>query len=199
MDSWHGLPADTDREAWLRQVGEDGFHLLTAVWRPDAPVWLRRIPALQTLRQAWLQQYHRDQAGVRAREGDDLPPGQDRLASPYDAEACYGTKRTTGWVGYCLHITETCDDDAPRLITDVATTSAAEGDDSQALPAVHTRLGTGSCCRPNNPSTADTSRQALWWPPAGSTAAKTRPPPWPFGARADAYDTNMYVIRGRVQ
>ncbi|TRO55603.1 transposase, partial [Streptomyces sp. IB201691-2A2] len=122
-------------------MGEDGFHLLTAAWRPDAPVWLRRVPALQTLRQAWLQQYHRDQAGVRAREGDDLPPGQDRLASPYDAEARYGTKRTTSWVGYCLHITETCDDDAPRLITDVATTSAAEGDDSQALPAVHTRLG----------------------------------------------------------
>lgn len=107
VDSWHGLPADTDREAWLRQVGEDGFHLLTAAWRPDAPVWLSRIPALQTLRRAWLRQYHRDQAGVRAREGDDLPPGQDRLASPYDANARYGTKRTTGWVGYCLHLTET--------------------------------------------------------------------------------------------
>ncbi|MEU0203827.1 MULTISPECIES: transposase [unclassified Streptomyces] len=51
-----------------------------------------------------------------------------------------GTKRTTGWVGYCLHLTETCDTRAPRLITDVATTSAAEGDDSQALTGIHTRL-----------------------------------------------------------
>ncbi|MFF0066697.1 IS1182 family transposase [Streptomyces sp. NPDC005279] len=140
VDSWHGLPDDQDRESWLRQVGEDGFHLLTAAWRPDAPDWLRRIPALQTLRWAWVQQYHRGQEGVRAREGEDLPPGHQRLASPYDTEARYGIKKTTGWTGYCLHLTETCEDDAPRLITDVATTSAAEGDDSQALPGIHTRL-----------------------------------------------------------
>lgn len=140
VDSWHGLPADTDRETWLRQVGEDGFHLLTAAWHSGAPDWLRRIPALETLRHAWVQQYHRDQAGVRVRGGEDLPSGGERLSSPYDTEARYGTKRTTGWIGYSLHITETCDDDAPRLITDVATTSAAEGDDSQALPGIHARL-----------------------------------------------------------
>ncbi|MDQ0931703.1 IS1182 family transposase [Streptomyces turgidiscabies] len=140
VDSWHGLPDDQDRDSWLRQVGEDGFHLLTAAWRPDAPDWLRRIPAVQTLRRAWVQQYHRDESGVRVREGEDLPPGHQRLASPYDTDARYGIKKTTGWVGYCLHLTETCDDDVPRLITDVATTGAAEGDDSQALPGIHTRL-----------------------------------------------------------
>ncbi|MEV6058253.1 IS1182 family transposase [Streptomyces sp. NPDC052107] len=139
VDSWHGLPDDQDRDSWLRQVGEDGFHLLTAAWRPDAPDWLRRVPALQTLRRTWVQQYHRDRSGVRAREGEDLPPGHQRLVSPYDTDARYGIKKTTGWTGYWLHLTESCDDDAPRLITDVATACAAEGD-SQALPGIHTRL-----------------------------------------------------------
>ncbi|WP_254076714.1 transposase [Streptomyces pacificus] len=140
VDSWHGLPDGQDRDSWLRQVGEDGFHLLSAAWRPGAPDWLHRIPALQTLRPAWVQQYHRNEGGVRVRECEDLPPGHQRLASPYDTDARYGIKKTTGWTGYCLHLTETCDDDAPRPITDIATTSAADGDDSQALPGIHTRL-----------------------------------------------------------
>jgi transposase len=145
VDSWHGLPAATDRDTWLREVGEDGFHLLSAVWRPASPTWLRQVPAVQVLRQAWVQQYHRDRGDdgherVHAREGEDLPPSRQRLASPYDAQARFGTKRTTGWTGYRLHLTETCDGDLPRLITDVATTSAADGDDGQALPGIHTRL-----------------------------------------------------------
>lgn len=140
VDSWHGLPADGDRDSWLLHVGQDGFHLLTAVWRPASPAWLRHVPAIETLRQAWVQQYHRDERGARVREGSDLPPGRLRLASPYDLDARYGTKKTTGWTGYCLQLTETCEADLPRLITDVATTSAAEGDDSQALPGIHARL-----------------------------------------------------------
>ncbi|MGP3921524.1 IS1182 family transposase [Nonomuraea sp. 10N515B] len=140
VDSWHGLSKDQDRQAWLEQVGEDGFHLLAAIWRPASPEWLPRIPAVEVLRRAWVQQYHRDQDGIRVREGEDLPPVRQRLANPYDTDARFGTKRTTSWTGYCLHLTETCDSDLPRLITDVATTSAAEGDDSQALTGIHSRL-----------------------------------------------------------
>jgi transposase len=44
--------------------------------------------------------------------------------SPYEAEARYATKRTTSWVGYKVHLTETCEDDRPHLITDVGTTIA---------------------------------------------------------------------------
>ncbi|OEJ23584.1 hypothetical protein AR457_32700 [Streptomyces agglomeratus] len=139
VDSWHGLPDGQDRDSWLRQVGEDGFHLLTATWRPDAPDWLRRIPALQILRQVWVQQYHRGPGGVHVREGEDLPPAHQMLVSPYDTEARYGTKKTISWTGYWLHLTETCDDETPRLITDVATATAADGD-SEALPGIHTRL-----------------------------------------------------------
>jgi hypothetical protein len=139
VDSWHGLSDSQDRDSWLRQVGEDGFHLLTVAWRPDAPDWLRRIPALEVLRQVWVQQYHRGPDGVHVREGEDLPPGRQMVVSPYDTDARYGTKKTTSWTGYWLHLTETCDDETPRLITDVATATAADGD-SEALPGIHARL-----------------------------------------------------------
>ena len=52
--------------------------LLDAVGASQAPEWLRQVPAVQTLRRAWDQQYHRDEKGVRWREGNDLPPGAQR-------------------------------------------------------------------------------------------------------------------------
>ena len=49
--------------------------------------------------------------------------------SPFDA-----TKRATSWVGYKVHVTETCDDDLPHLITDVGTTIAPASDVDQLVP-----------------------------------------------------------------
>ena len=46
-------------------------------------------------------------------EGDGLPPGHTRIASPYDLDARWGVKRDTFWLGYKLHVTETCDDAPP--------------------------------------------------------------------------------------
>jgi transposase len=40
----------------------------------------------------------------------------------------YCTKRATEWVGYKVHLTETCEDDTPHLITHVETSSAVEQD-----------------------------------------------------------------------
>ncbi|MDW4910593.1 hypothetical protein RB628_36040 [Streptomyces sp. ADMS] len=50
-------------------MGRDGFALLEALHVPDTPVWLRHVGAVQVLRTAWVQQYHRDEKGVRRREG----------------------------------------------------------------------------------------------------------------------------------
>ncbi len=74
--------------------------MLDAVFAPGAPVWLREVPAVQVLRRAWIEQYHRDGQGVRWREGKDLPPGRRRLSSPYDTDARYSVKRGYGWVGF---------------------------------------------------------------------------------------------------
>jgi len=50
------------------------------------------------------------------------------IPSPYDTQARYGTKRETSWVGYKAHLTETCDEDSPNLITHVDTTLATDSD-----------------------------------------------------------------------
>jgi transposase len=61
------------------------------------------------------------------------------ISSPYDAEARYSSKRSVEWVGYKVHLTESCDADTPHLITNVETTPAASPDDT-ALAVVHTSL-----------------------------------------------------------
>jgi transposase len=45
-------------------------------------------------------------------------------------------KRTTLWVGFKVHFTQTCDEDAPQLITHVETTHAAFNDE-KALSSIH--------------------------------------------------------------
>jgi transposase len=134
------FPKGADARArWARKVGTDGFALLEAVYAPSAPTWLRQVPAVHILQMAWIQQYHRDDKGVRWREAGDLPPGKVRLSSPYDLDAHYGVKRGSGWCGYKVHLSESCDDDTPHLITNVATTNACTGDIELTAP-VHAAL-----------------------------------------------------------
>ena len=61
------------------------------------------------------------------------------ICSPYDTEATYGRKLTTWWVGYKVHLTESCDEDAPRLITHVETSRAGNGD-VDVTPRIHQAL-----------------------------------------------------------
>ena len=54
------LPKDTSkREALARQVGTDGYQLLAWAQTADTFRGLRELPALEALRQIWLQQYYR--------------------------------------------------------------------------------------------------------------------------------------------
>jgi len=54
-------------------------------------------------------------------------------------EARYGIKRTTTWTGYKVHLTETCEEDHPNLITHVATTVATVPD-TELLDPIHDHL-----------------------------------------------------------
>lgn len=148
------LPAGQDKRAALaRQAGVDGFALLETVHAGAAPVWLREIPAVITLRTVWITQYHRTITGGRQevawREEKDLPPSRDRLCSPYDTDARFATKRGSGWEGYKIHISETCDDvtetGLPHLVTNVATTDARRH---------RRRNARGGPCRPRPPKPA---------------------------------------------
>jgi transposase len=48
---------------------------------------------------------------------DQSPPSALVISSPYDVEVRWSTKHDTGWVGYRVHLTETCDDELSHLIT----------------------------------------------------------------------------------
>lgn len=127
------------RAAHADQVGTDGLAVLTAVAAADAPVWLRELPAVEFLRQVWIQQYQINDGKVSWRDKKDLPPAALRFCSPYDPHARTGTKRDASWNGYKIHLTETCEPHAPHLITNVTTTLAPVPD--MAMTAdIHTGL-----------------------------------------------------------
>ncbi len=172
-----------EREQYANQVGADGWRLLDALDEAATPAWLRDLPAVQTLRRVWAQQYHpraprvarrssgkhdnsnddddtqtsgqggspdEEQDGGqdggqdgesdgRWRAKEDLSPSNQLQHSPYDPDARYGKKRETSWVGYKLHVTETCDPDVPHLIVPVATTPACVADAAELAP-IHEHL-----------------------------------------------------------
>ena len=67
--------ADPQRTAFAETVGQDGDTLLHLVWSDHAPRWLRQVPAVELLRQVWVQNFHPLEAGgARWRVPGDLPP-----------------------------------------------------------------------------------------------------------------------------
>lgn len=130
-----GIPA---RQAYAETIGQDGMQLLNTIY-DTGPEWLRRIPAVELLRQTWVHQYFIDKGQVRLRSAKDLPPAGQRHDSPYDPQASYGNKRSTTWTGYKVHVTETCDEDSVHLITHVVTTQAHIADINQTA-SIHEAL-----------------------------------------------------------
>ncbi len=109
-------------------IGQDGHHLLAAVYSQDAPVELASLEAVEILRQVWVQQYYFEDQCLLWRTSADLPPHHLLIQSPYDTDARNRTKRQTNWTGYAVHLTETCDEDQPCLIINVETTTATTFD-----------------------------------------------------------------------
>jgi transposase len=143
--------SEAKRKELAVQYGRDGYHLLEAVRAPGAPGWLRELRAVQVLRQVWVQQYCRDEDGtVIRREAKEhgLPPGRSRIISPCDTQARYSEKHGKCWLGYKVHLTETCcvpgpdgSRAAPNLITNVAATEATVTDAEMTAP-IHDMLAT---------------------------------------------------------
>src|SRR5215210_1353698 len=124
------LPSkQAERQVLAETIGRDGLELLVAVDADAAPPCLRDLPALRVLRAVWIQNYLVTETGVRWRtDKEGLPPAARFISSPYDTDAHYARKHTTSWVGYKVHLTETCEDDAPNLITNVETTPGPVAD-----------------------------------------------------------------------
>ena len=135
------LPRGTEaRNDYAEVIGQDGMRILQAIYdEPTTPQWLREIPAIETLRIAWVHQYWIDNGQLHWRSHQDLPPAGIRSNSPYDTEARYGNKRHTTWLGYKVHLTETCDKNRVHLITNVQTTQAHLSDVDQT-ESIHNSL-----------------------------------------------------------
>ena len=139
MENYHFPKSDTARDALAKTIGADGFALLQAIDKTGEMPFLQEVPAVKTLRQVWAEQYTAPPGSPRFKEVKDLAPAAQLIASPYDIEARYSTKRETSWIGYKVHLTETCDADTPNLITDVLTTVATSPDENK-LPVVMAAL-----------------------------------------------------------
>jgi len=177
MRSWRPPTSQARRDELAVAYARDGYQLLEAVYDPRAPAGLAGLPAVDILRQVLLQNYTRTLTSSgrevitrreKAPDGDGLPPGHLRIASPYDTDARWAAKRDEFWLGYKLHITETCDDAGPcrcrrpdtpvkpaervtsrhepacpqprpNLITHVATTTATVTDNQMTAP-IHDAL-----------------------------------------------------------
>jgi transposase len=61
------------------------------------------------------------------------------VESPYDTEARHSNKHDLSWTGYKVHVSETCDNDLPHLITHVHTTVATT-QDVTCTSAIHQGL-----------------------------------------------------------
>ena len=113
------------------QVGQDGQFLLDALERCRQGVeGIERLKlrSVRILAQVWQQHFQATSTGLRFKSGDELAPSDQRITNPYDEDATFAKKRNTAWEGYKVHITETCDEDQPHLITAVVTTAATVAD-----------------------------------------------------------------------
>jgi len=124
FEEWRLPKGEGPRKALGEVIGSDGHRLLAAAYDPSAPAWLRELPAVQTLRRAWVNQFCVEDERVTWRDRADLPPASLRFDSPYDVDARFGNKRSTTWSGYKAHLTESCDADCPHLVVHVETTPA---------------------------------------------------------------------------
>jgi len=127
------------RTAVVETMGTDGYALLDAIFSTPEMNWLRHVSAVETLRRVWVQQFELVDGQARFRADDSIPPPAKMICSPYDVQATYGRKLTTWWVGYKVHLTESCDAGVPRLITHVETSRAGHGD-VDVTPVIHQGL-----------------------------------------------------------
>jgi transposase len=130
---------DTARLELATAIGDDGQQLLAMVDAAVEQPWLVHLPAIAVLREVWAAQYLEEEGRLRWRTVAEMPPAAEQISSPYDAEARYSIKREIAWVGYKAHFTETCDPEAPHVITNVETTPATTPDDNM-VAVVHQSL-----------------------------------------------------------
>jgi transposase len=139
LNSYRLPKEEREREELAVTIGMDGGHLLTSIYSDPEHIWLAAIPAVDVMRQIWVQQYIFQDDVLRWRKNEETPPATVRIVSPFDVEARQAKKRDTHWLGYKVHLTESCDSGAPRLLTHVETRIACQ-QDALATEEIHQAL-----------------------------------------------------------
>ncbi|HEY9501958.1 MAG TPA: transposase, partial [Pyrinomonadaceae bacterium] len=85
---------EKERLALIEQIGTDGHQLLKAVYRAYN-MGLHQLPAVESLRRIWIQQFYIEDGMVHFRRNKDYPPSREMIYSPYDLDARLGAKRET--------------------------------------------------------------------------------------------------------
>jgi transposase len=138
--------AAAKREAYALQVGADGYLLLDALDRPNTPAALQALPTVAVLQRVWARHYERiepeedgSNGGGPAVRQRELSIRDDHVESPYDPEARFRSRCGRQWVGYMVHLTETCDEGTPHLIVHADTTEAGVHEAMRVEP-IHAAL-----------------------------------------------------------
>jgi transposase len=113
--------------------------LLIWAHAPQTAEEIQKHPAVEILRQVWVQQYYLQDDQISWRQTENMPSTERVIHSPYDPEARFSIKRQTEWFGYKAHLTETCEEDQPNLITHVETTVSTIQDEQMTDP-IHQAL-----------------------------------------------------------
>ena len=128
--------ADAARERFVLTMASDGYQLLQWLDDPATPVALRDLPSVHALRMIWLQRFYScmipGHETIQVRSASNQPLAARLIQSPYDQEARWCQWTSQHWLGYKVHLTETCDPGYPDLITHVATVPATEHDSGAA-------------------------------------------------------------------
>jgi transposase len=108
VNGWTMPSSKTKRDRLAQVFAQDGYAIVRAAYDAAAPMWVRDVEAVQILRQVLVQTYYvrpdtRGREVIVKRDADDegVPPGQLRLASPYDTDARWAAKgEDLFWCGY---------------------------------------------------------------------------------------------------
>jgi len=114
----------------LESVGES----LRAALNEQAPQSVQACPSLARLQQIWNQHFEQVAGLIRWRDGPCVESAE-RVISPYETDARASRKRETEWVGYKVHLTETCgEEEAVHLIVQAEITAATRQDVEETMP-----------------------------------------------------------------